>query len=94
MGALWFGWVVLGCAVPVSLLTAAGFVRSVHDWLEPTGFAHVMAVMGLALAIFGRRRARSQWRRARASRASLLLWLAAPPRASLPRKCARCLLLT
>ena len=53
MGALWFGWVVLGGAVPVSLLTAAGFVRSVHDWLEPTGFAHVMAVMGLALAIFG-----------------------------------------
>jgi hypothetical protein len=28
-------------------------VRTVRDWLEPTGFAHMVSVFGLALAIFG-----------------------------------------
>ena len=37
----------------VSVLVAWSIVRTVRDWLEPTGFAHIVSVFGLALAIFG-----------------------------------------
>ena len=35
------------------MLVAWSIVRTVRDWLEPTGFAHIVSVFGLALAIFG-----------------------------------------
>ena len=37
----------------LSVLVAWSIVRTVRDWLEPTGFAHIVSVFGLALAIFG-----------------------------------------
>ena len=33
-------------------MAAWSIVRTVRDWLEPTGFAHIVSVFGLALAIF------------------------------------------
>ena len=35
------------------MLVAWSILRTVRDWLEPTGFAHIVSVFGLALAIFG-----------------------------------------
>ena len=35
------------------MLVSWSIVRTVRDWLEPTGFAHIVSVFGLALAIFG-----------------------------------------